>query len=458
MLPDQTTPSTSIPEIQWPAVPTTGATVILTLQFQMQQTQWWSADRIEDHQFRQLGLVLRHAAQHVPYYRKKFAESGFDPTDDSLRDAWTSLPILTREQVQEAGQDLVSRAVPKSHGKLSRTQTSGSTGRPVTTYRTGFNALLWSALTLRDHFWHRRDFAGKHAAIRAHGDGRTEPKVSERWGRSTSMVYQTGPGALMNVSTDVDEQRRWLIDQDPLYLLTYPTNLRALAACFAERGGRLQSLRQVRTMGESVPEGLHELCRQVWGVPLADMYSSEEVGYMALQCPDHEHYHVQSEAVYLEILDDEGRPCPPGRVGRVVASVLHNYAMPLIRYQIMDYAEVGEPCPCGRGLPVLNRILGRQRNMIVLPDGTQHWPSFPAKVWTDVAPIRQFQLVQRDTNSMEARVVTDQQLTDSQTQQLVARLNERLGHPFAIEITYMDRIERSKSGKYEDFVGLVEGE
>ena len=127
---------------------------------------------------------------------------------------------------------------------------------------------------------------------------------------------------------------------------------------------RLPGLREVRTLGEASTPDLRALCREAWGVPLVDVYSAEEVGYIALQCPEHEHYHVQAESVLVEILDERGAPAPPGETGRVVVTDLHNFAMPLVRYEIGDYAEVGEPCACGRGLPVLRRIVGRVRNML----------------------------------------------------------------------------------------------
>ena len=89
------------------------------------------------------------------------------------------------------------------------------------------------------------------------------------------------------------------------------------------------------------------------------MYTCQEAGYLALQCPDYPHFHVQSENVLLEVVDDVGQPCGPGEVGRVLITSLNNFATPLIRYELGDYAEVGAPCPCGRGLPVLKRIMGR---------------------------------------------------------------------------------------------------
>ena len=147
-------------------------------------------------------------------------------------------------------------------------------------------------------------------------------------------------------------------------------------------------------------------------MPVHDNYTSREVGYMALQCPEHDHYHVQSEGVYLEILDESGRQCRAGEVGRVVVTPLHNFAMPLIRYDVGDYAEVGEPCPCGRGLPVLTRILGRQQDVLTLPTGEQRWTllgSSDVKAFMEMAPIRQYQFahVARDTIEVRLAVFRD---------------------------------------------------
>ena len=136
------------------------------------------------------------------------------------------------------------------------------------------------------------------------------------------------------------------------------------------------------TLESGEPE-LRAACRDLWGVPLHDVYSANELGYIALQCPESEQYHVMSECALVEVIDGDGRPCRPGETGRLVLSSLHNYAMPLLRYEIGDYAEVGDQCPCGRGLPLLNRIAGRERNMLVLPDGRQHWPTCPRTVAAD---------------------------------------------------------------------------
>jgi phenylacetate-CoA ligase len=95
-------------------------------------------------------------------------------------------------------------------------------------------------------------------------------------------------------------------------------------------------------------------CQKYWGGPVIESYSAKEAGTIALQCPEHGRLHVQSESLLLEILYESGRACAPDKIGCVVISDLHNLALPLIRYEIGDYAEAAEPCPCGRGLPTLD--------------------------------------------------------------------------------------------------------
>jgi phenylacetate-CoA ligase len=115
----------------------------------------------------------------------------------------------------------------------------------------------------------------------------------------------------------------------------------------------------VQSLGGGLSAEARNACREAWGVPLAHIYRAEEVGPLALQCPEHEHFHVQSEQALVEVLDAQGMACAPGETGRVVATPLNNFAMPLIRYEVGETAEVGAPCACGRGLPVLTRIMDR---------------------------------------------------------------------------------------------------
>jgi phenylacetate-CoA ligase len=304
---------------------------------------------------------------------------------------------------------------------------------------------------LRDHIWHRRDLGGKLAAIR-HG---VTPGESTGWGIATNGLAATGPSVVRGIDADVDSQYKWLESEQPDYLITHPSMAAELAKCSLAQGSRLPRLREVRTYGELLTAETRELCRDAWAVPVIDTYSSNEVGYIALQCPQHEHYHVQAEGLLVEILDDGNQPCAPGQVGRVVVTTLHNFGMPLVRYELGDYAEAGAPCPCGRGLPVLKRIIGRVRNMLVTATGERYWPAIGSRRFANVAPVLQYQLAQLDFDSIEARIVTAAPLTVAQEDGLRRVLLSRLPAGFRVTLAYRDRIPRSAGGKYEDFVSEI---
>jgi phenylacetate-CoA ligase len=233
--------------------------------------------------------------------------------------------------------------------------------------------------------------------------------------------------------------------------------LRELLRAMDHRPIRFDRLRGIITYSEHVPQGLRAEVLTRLGVPLKDMYSCREIGYIALECPDHAHYHVQAETVLVEIVDHRDRPCSAGQMGRVVVTPLHNFAMPLIRYALGDYAEFGPPCPCGRGLPVIRRILGRARNMLRLPGGDGKWLDLaPLEKRMRDLPVSQYQLIQRAFGEIEACVVAARSLTPVEEDAIRATIQGPCGaEGCRVAIRYADAIPRSKGGKYEDFMSTV---
>jgi phenylacetate-CoA ligase len=449
---------TDVADIAWPALPGPRAAAILSVLYQLEASQWWATDRLLEHQLWQSQALLRHAYQNSEFWRQRLDEGGFDPLGRLTHERWSKLPLLTRRDIQNAGESLFIRQVAPVHGPLAETQTSGSTGQPVKVLKTSVTQLLWAALTLRDHSWHRRDATGKFAAIRAHLGAVTNPphgSLAPDWGPPIARVYLTGPCAMLSMTAPISLQADWLARHDPHYLLTYPSNLMALIAQFRKAGLVLSNLRQIQSVAENVSPELRQACRETWNVPVIDMYSSQEVGYIALQCPDCESYHVQSESVLVEILNPTGQPCAPGEVGRVVVTDLHNFATPLIRYELADCAEAAPPCPCGRGLPTLARIVGRQRNLLTLPSGEQRWPLVGFRHFREIAPIRQFQFVQQTRDQIEVRFVADRPVVPAEEACLKAIIQEALGHPFDLSFVYLDEIPRSAGGKFEEFISKL---
>lgn len=434
--------------IGWPGIPSDPGAHLAALLFQLERSQWLPAERLRERQLWQLRVLLRHAKATVSYYADALRKTDVEWLDWA---AFHDLPTLSRKDLQAGFDALKSSAPPPGHGRVVQGQSSGSTGMPVCFLQTEATQMFWNALTLREHLWQQRDFSGKLAAIRI--------KVKEGrwpdWGMPAAALFRTGPGATLNVRTDVDKQLDWLVREDPDYLITHASNLHALAELSLRRGLRLPRLRQARSYSEALRPELREIVRAAWGVEVADGYSCEEAGYIALQCPRHEYYHIQSENLLVEILDEAGRPCGPGETGRVVLTPLHNFAMPLIRYELGDYAEAGDPCDCGRGLPVISRIHGRRRNMLVLPDGRRHWPSMPSALWLSVAPIEQFQVIQVDPGTLDVAYVMARPLSATEAARLEEALAERFSHRFTIRWSRVESIPRSEGGKFEDFVSRL---
>ncbi|MEE8171435.1 MAG: phenylacetate--CoA ligase family protein [Alphaproteobacteria bacterium] len=450
--------SESLKGILWPKLPSTDASALRPVLAQFKQAQWLPAETLLANQLAQLHSLLSHAQKTVPYYEAKISKELFDPLFGLTLENWRQLPILTRSDIQDNAADLLSRNIPAAHYPLGETQTSGSTGQPVKVAGTAASRIFWSAVTMRDHYWHRRDFSGKLCSIRAiAADSGAVAKGQDHpnWGWPAAKLHVTGASAILSLGTDVGAQAEWLAERNPEYLLTYPANLAALAEHFRASGAVLANLKEIRTVGEMVSPALRDKCRETWGVSVVDVYSSQEVGYMALQCPESGLFHVQSETMMVEVLDDAGNPTPPGDVGRVVVTGLHNFAMPLIRYEIRDYAEPGEPCPCGRGLPTIRRVVGRLRNMLVLPNGDSRWPLTGFHDFRDIAPIRQYQLVQKSLERIEVRFVVDRPLAPAEEDKLRSVIQNALGHPFEIYFQYFDEMPKTMGGKFEEFISEV---
>jgi phenylacetate-CoA ligase len=438
-----------VPGIAWPSVLQGLAATLAALSRQFDDTQWLDPAALAALQFRQLGHVVAHCDRHSPHFHDRLRSAGLNPHDLLSPEGLRRLPVLTRRELQTA-EHVFCAEVPAGHAPIAEARTSGSTGEPVVVRRTSINQLDWLAVTLREHLWHKRDFRGRLCAIRANISA---PGRLADWGPPASLLFDTGPSLGIPISTDIASQVRLIAEFAPDNLLVYPNNLKAIMQECAARGISLPGLRHIRSVGETLSAQLREEAAAFFHARVADCYSSQEVGYLACECPDAALYHVMAETVIVEILDETGAPCPEGQIGRVVVTDLHNFATPLIRYDTGDYAEPGPHCPCGRGLPTLKRILGRERNLVLLPDGTRHWPLVGYARYREIAPVHQFQLVQEDRETVTVRLVTGRPLSTAEEDALRAHIRESLGHPFTLRFAYFDgKIPSGPTGKFEEFI------
>jgi len=459
------TPHSSFPGASWPAVPAPPAAALLSILGQLEQSQYLPDEEIWDRRLPQLLSLMKHAETHSAFWKRRFKKAGLDEAGRTKAsksqydwdEHWQKLPILTRSEVQESSNQLVLKTLPQGHGKTSEIVTSGTSGMPVRIVRSTLDFLYWQAFQLREHVWRERDFSKTFLSIlrddkRAPNTEGVHLRKLDNWGTPVATVWETGPSVLLDYRAPMNALINAIQDVSPSYLCTFPSLLLEILRHARDEGIKMPSVQEVIVVSEASPPELEGLCREIFDAQLTSTYSAAECGQIALQCPEENRWHIQSERSVVEILDDDGLPCLPGKTGRVILTPLHNFAMPLFRYEIGDLATPGVvPCSCGRTLPLIDEIPGRARDLLLLPSGEKRPPYYGHNAVMSVRSIRQHQVVQTGPTTIVFRLVVSQPLTAEEETHILTEASNALGTEFTIELSYVDHIKRKESGKFAEF-------
>lgn len=406
-------------------------------------------DEILVHQAGAVESLLRYVRTHTPPFAHR-VEPLFDG-DEFHPERWSELPILTRQDLREAKAALAAIEPPQSMGQIKEFSTSGSTGEPVTVRRNALAVHVPTYMRDRLYRWHDFDVNARLADINASRRG-VWPE-----GRSTGWWSLRGPEGMrhnLSVFTPLDQQLDWLQRVRPRYLITLAMNLFELAEAAGPEGREIGIEATVAT-GSSLLNHTRELVAENFGASVIETYGSQEVGLIAIPCPESGLMHVCADHVIVEVLDDGGNPVGPGETGRIVVTSLFNYATPLLRYELGDLVQTADaPCTCGRTFPALQGVIGRIRKSLVFSDGTRVRPHaiVIAATDTELLPARQFQIVQTGTDSFEIRYVPLEtgRLPDIGT--IRQRFREMVHPAVGITLLPVKQIPRAANGKYDDFI------
>lgn len=214
----------------------------------------------------------------------------------------------------------------------------------------------------------------------------------------------------IDITRPLDEIVDALNAMKPFSLHSYPTMLRELAAAQAE--GRLRIRPRMFTAGgEPFTPGIREALGRSWPkAPIFDIYACTEAMSIAKSCPEGR-YHVNEDWLYIENVDDEGRPVPEGARGsKILVTHLYNYLMPLIRYEITDAVTWdASPCPCGLPLATM-RIEGRANHTLTLPSATGVVRLLPLPIMAtlmEAKGLRNYQIEQEGPDALIVRFVPE---------------------------------------------------
>jgi phenylacetate-CoA ligase len=410
-----------------------------------------SRSRLDRLVHRRLQKVLVNAYQHVPYYRETMQAVGYDPQRDYRGPGdLVELPVTTKQILKEKG----TAAFIKEGTIISRCfrdATSGSSGMPLVVYRSPYERALQIAKWLRVLFLNGYSVRDKVMSLSSPLRLPGSDSVIQR----LRLLRRLAVDYLILPETMVDA----FIGYEPDVLYGNRSHLDLMALELKHRGIESTGLRLVFTGAEVVRASSRRLCREAFGIEPLETYGSAEMGVMAYETNSHDGLHLCEDLTYFEFLDKGGAPVPPGDPGRVVVTDLMGRAMPFIRYGIGDLAVFEDrETSDGRTCRCITRIMGREDDFALLPDGTKRpFHSF-YEVMHHYEEIVQFRIVQKTQGLFHILIVSAPSYLLSIQDDLLAQLRRAFPPSVSFEVIPVDRIEPDPSGKIQMLISEIESE
>ena len=397
-------------------------------------------------------------ANTVPLYQKKFKEYGIKPEDIKGIQDITKLPIISKDDLRAHYPDEI---IPKNFDKKDAflLSTSGSTGEPVFMYYDRFTAI--------------KILEGYVRALKAFGGDWRKSRIA--------LIVDIKPGSIEHAAfTDcipssfkkllslknqkiiyVGEKTEKILDEldrfNPDFIGSDPIMVKKLADLKSKGFGRNVNPKAMSCSGSILDKYSKDFVEKTFGCKLYNIYATTETGVIAFECKNNKHYHVNSDFVYVEYVDNDNNLLPPGKKGNIVVTRLFGNGTPIIRYSgLGDVVKpiVGE-CGCGiEFCQMIEYIEGRSMEMIILPDGSELAPfdvtTIPATVMNRLNSfkIKQFQIIQHKTNYIEVLIVIDEKQrkqgpsVEKIKQEIKKEFLEKTGDKVKTEVNEVDEIEK----------------
>ena len=398
----------------------------------LRRSQYWDAETLRAYQREALNKTLAAAAK-IPFYAERF---GGTPRAEDFR----KLPRLRRTEIGALNGSV--RALHRDDAsRFTAGRSSGSSGMPAEFLFDRSHQIGRYATRARYLFENGWNPARRNVWLLFHGPYMEE--VDAELVKSRAVLRTR----FIHPSTDFVTLTDQICEIDPVHLFAYTEYLVEVLKVLESSGRRLPSLRKVFTGSEVLEDETRQRVRKLLGVEIADSYGTTE-GFIAWECPAGR-YHVNAEHMMMEILDDAGHPVRPGEMGRVVVTTLENCLMPLVRYEIGDYAIASTGgCGCGRTLPTIERVIGRSLNLFRLRDGRLLSPWVFVEVLRDSRLFRQFQIVQEALDRYTINYAADASISAGSQEKLRVDFAKFLGSNATVSYERFPEIPRTSGRKF----------
>ncbi|WP_394754526.1 phenylacetate--CoA ligase family protein [Crenothrix sp.] len=409
-------------------------------------TQWLNTDDLAQLQLKRLQAMVGHAALHVPYYRDLFATAGFLPKQLVCLADMQRIPVLTKQDILHQGECMLAENL---RDYRVATSTSGTTGMSLKLWRH-----LHSINRENAFVWRQCNWAGV--------------KLGERrmWMRGDKIVpvnktkppfwrYNIAENTIMmsayHLSEDSVEAYVQALEKfDPVFGMAYSAPLAFLARYLLNAGRRYRgkSLRCFITSSETVTDEQRQVVKEAFGVQIFDWYGSAE-RVSAIGTCEHGNYHILSDYGFTELIPQNDSTYT------LVCTGFDNFLMPLIRYQMSDsiaLADSSYACLCGRHFPVVERLIGRSEDYLLMPDGRQVF--MVGGIIDGLDNILESQ-IRQDTPDEVRILLVPVQGSVVDEQQVILQARQLLGETIRIKVEWRNDIPKTSNGKFRAVVRSI---
>ena len=369
---------------------------------------------------------------------------------------WNDLPILNKKNLQKPLSERLSRGYSSKNIYINKT--SGSSGHPFIFAKDKFcHALTWASNIYR-FGWYGIDF---NSSYQARFYGIPMDFIGNKKERFKDFLGHRFRFSIFDMSDVVLEKmlKKFQLKKFD-YINGYTSSIVLFAKFLQQKNIVLKDICPTLKVGIVTSEMLFEndkiLMEKQFGVPIVNEYGASELDLIAFENPEGE-WQVNSETLFVEILDDNNNPLPYGKEGRIVITSLFNKAHPFIRYDIGDIGILDTKSTIKN--PVLNKLIGRTNDVAILPSGKKSpgltFYYVTKSIIEDDGNVKEFIIKQTKIDTFEIEYVSETELSLVQIQRIEDAIALYLEKGLIFKFVRKNILERSNRGKLKQFKSMV---
>ena len=403
------------------------------------ESQWWSEEKLKEYQNEKLKALIQHSYNNVTYYRELFDSLNLKPSDIKTTEDLQKLPILTKVIVRENVKNgkLIANNIPKKRMMLSAS--SGSTGEPLQYYITKDAYSFNIAANLRGWSWMGYRLGDKYVKL-SQNSRKGIKKLQDAVNNCYYLIaQQLNDSNFQGITNGITKAR-------PDFIRGYPDPLFFLSNYIKRNDIKISPVKAINTTGNVLFPEIKRVIEDVFHAPVFDSYSCEG-GAPVFECSNHECYHSSMEYAVTEIIS-QGKEVLNGEKGRIITTDLVNYAVPFIRYDTQDYLTKSKTkCNCGRNLLAIDKIDGRDSDILVTPKGKYLIIHNFTGYFEWINSIEQFQIRQDKINEFVILLKVNEKYSKEEEKKIYSYWKDYIGEDVKIEINVVYDIPLTRSGK-----------